>query len=48
MGHVRWNCNIVVTHGLIDILTMFYKDSLWPHILFSPSAEEAAHLIRLE
>lgn len=39
MRHIWWNCNIVVTHGLVDVLIMFNQDSLWPHVLFCPSVQ---------
>ena len=39
MGHIWWDCNIVVTHRLVDILIMLYQDSLRPHVLFSPSVQ---------
>lgn len=37
MGHIWWNCNIIMTHSLVHVFVMFDQDSLWPHVLFSPS-----------
>lgn len=39
MGHIWWNCNIVVPHGFVDVLIMFDQDPLWPHVLLCPSAQ---------
>lgn len=39
MGHIWRNCNIIVTHGFVDILIMFNQDSLRPHVLLGPSVQ---------
>lgn len=39
MGDIRRHCDVIVTHGLVDVLIMFHQHPLWPHVLLCPAVQ---------